>query len=113
MERRKQDRIAHRFISEVPVTFSGKAKGGGTLYDLSAAGCKVASRTTPPLGATITLRLALSYHSTPITIDAAIVGWTIKDQYFGVKFVEIKSSEQAALERYIASLHEIGVATAF
>ncbi len=113
MERRKQHRIAHRFISEVPVTFSAKAKGAGTLYDLSPGGCKIASRTTPPLGAAITLRLALSYDSTPVTIDAAIVGRTIKDEYFGVKFVEVKPAEQAALDRYISSHHDLGVATAF
>ena len=113
MERRKHGRIAHRFISETPVTFSGHAKGTGTLYDLSLGGCKIDSRTTPPLGAAVTLRLAISYDSEPITIDAAIVGWTIKNKYFGVKFVQIKPTEQLALHRYLESLHAGGVATVF
>src|SRR5947209_6479507 len=106
MERRKHARIAHRFISETPVTFSGDAKGAGILYDLSSGGCKIDSRTTPQLGASVTLRLALSYNAAPVTIDAAIVGWTVKNKYFGVKFVQIKPSERVALNHYLESLHE-------
>lgn len=113
MERRKHARIAHRFISEIPVTFFGDAKGAGILYDLSPGGCKIDSRTTPSLGASITLRLAFSYKADPVKIDAAIVGWTIKNRYFGVKFVQVKPTERLALDQYLASLHELGVATVF
>jgi hypothetical protein len=59
MERRKHPRIAHKSLYTIPITFSGEAKGTGTLYDLSPGGCKVDSRTTPPLGASLTLRLAV------------------------------------------------------
>jgi hypothetical protein len=59
---------------------------------------------TPPLGASLTLRLAVSYKSTPVKIDAAVVGWTIKDKYFGVKFLDVKPTERLALDQYIASL---------
>jgi c-di-GMP-binding flagellar brake protein YcgR len=104
MERRKHPRIAHKSLYTIPITFSGEAKGTGTLYDVSSGGCKVDSRTTPPLGASLTLRLAVSYKSEPVKIDAAIVGWTIKDQYFGVKFLNVEPTERLALDRFIARL---------
>jgi c-di-GMP-binding flagellar brake protein YcgR len=104
MERRTHARIAREVLHHIPVTFSGNANGTGTLYDLSTGGCKIEAHTTPPLGASITLRLALSNKTTPVKIDAAIVGWTIKDQYFGVKFLNVEPTERLALDRFIARL---------
>jgi PilZ domain len=104
MERRKHRRITHTSVYTIPITFSGEAKGAGTLCDLSPVGCKINSRTTPPLGASLTLRLAVSYKSEPVKIDVAVVGWTIKDKYFGVKFLDVKPTERLALERYLDSL---------
>jgi hypothetical protein len=40
----------------------------------------------------------------PVKIDAAIVGWTIKDQFFGVKFLQIHPAERFALEQFMAGL---------
>jgi len=111
MERRKHPRIAHKSVYTVPITFSGEAKGTGTLYDLSPGGCKVDSRTTPPLGASLTLRLAVSYKSEPVKIDAAVVGWTIKNKYFGVKFVDVQPMERLALDQYIATLGQLAPLT--
>jgi hypothetical protein len=113
MERRKHPRIAQKSFYTVPVTFSGEAKGTGTLYDLSPDGCKVDSRMTPPLGASLTLRLAVSYKSAPVKIDAAVVSWTIKDKYFGVKFLDVKPTERLALDQYIASLIQLAPLTLF
>jgi len=104
MERRKHPRIAHKSLCTIPVKFSGEAKGTGSLYDLSPGGCKVDSRTTPPLGASLTLRLAVSSKSEPVKIDAAIVSWTIKGKYFGVKFLDVKPTERLVLDRYLDSL---------
>ena len=104
MERRKHPRIPHKSVCTVPITFSGEAKGTGVLYDLSPGGCKIDSRTTPPLGASLTLRLAVSYKSEPVKIDVAIVGWTIKNKYFGVKFLDVRPTERLALDQYIAKL---------
>lgn len=104
MERRNHVRIARKVLKHIPVTFSGKANGTGTLYDLSTGGCKIEASSTPPLGASLTLRLALSYQTDPVKIDAAVVGWTIKDQYFGVKFLDVHPSERFALEQFMASL---------
>ena len=104
MERRNHARIAHKSLNHIPVTFSGKANGTGTLYDVSTGGCKIHSESTPPLGASLTLRLTVSPRAEPVKIDAAIVGWTIKGQYFGVKFLDVKPPERLALDQFIASL---------
>ena len=104
MERRTHARIARKLLSHVPVTYSGNAHGTGTLYDLSTGGCKVETGNTPPLGASLTLRLAVSPNADPLTIDAAMVGWTIKDQYFGVKFLKVEPTERLLLDQCIARL---------
>ena len=104
MERRAHARIDRKSLHHIPVTFSGKANGTGTLFDLSTGGCKIEARSTPPLGASLTLRLALSHKANPVKIDAAIVGWTIKDQYFGVKFLDVKPSQRLALDQFISRL---------
>ncbi len=107
MERRTHARIAHRFLNHIPVIFCGEARGTGTLYDLSTGGCKIDTRTTPSLGATITLKLAVSYKAEPVKIEAAVVGWTIKDKYFGVKFLDVKPTDRLALDKYIATLGQL------
>jgi PilZ domain-containing protein len=68
--RRKYDRFATTTFTPVPVSFSGEAQGTGTLYDVSRGGCKIDSRVTPPLGASLTLRLSLSEHAPPLVVDA-------------------------------------------
>jgi hypothetical protein len=113
MERRTQARIPRKLLNHVPVTFSGKANGTGTLYDLSTRGCKIETLTTPPLGVSITLQIALSYKTLPLKIDVALVGWTIKDKYFGVKFLDVKPMERFALDRYIANLGSLAPLSLF
>jgi c-di-GMP-binding flagellar brake protein YcgR len=113
MERRIHARIAHRSLNPIPVVFCGAERGTGTLYDVSPGGCKIDTRTTPALGTTISLKLAFSYKAQPIKIDAAVVGWTIKDKYFGVKFLDVKPTERLALDQYIASLAELAPLSLF
>jgi hypothetical protein len=80
------------------------ASGTGILYDVSIDGCKIQRDSTPPLGASLKLRLAVPPREEPVKVDAAIVGWTIENQYFGVKFLDVKSPERLALDQFIASL---------
>lgn len=113
MDRRTHARIAHQFLDHIPVIFCGDARGTGNLYDLSTGGCKINTRATPSLGATITLKLAVSYKTEPVKINAAVVGWTIKDKYFGVKFLDVRPIERLALDKYIASLGWLAPPTVF
>ena len=86
-----------QILNDVAVSFSGKANGTGVLYDVSTGGCKIQSDRTPPLGASLTLRLAIPPRAEPVKIDAAIVGWTMKGQYFGVKFLDVKPPERPGI----------------
>jgi hypothetical protein len=95
-------------LKDIPVTFFGNTYGSGTLHDLSTRGCKVETRSTPPPGASLTLRLALSPETDPVKIDSAIVEWTIKDQYFGVKFLRVKPTGRLLLDQCIAKLAVAG-----
>ncbi|WP_447985724.1 PilZ domain-containing protein [Nitrospira sp. Nam74] len=104
MERRRHARIAQRAVSDIPVAFSGEAKGTGTLYDLSPGGCKVGCTNPPPLGASLTLQLHVSHNADPVKIHAGVVGWTIKGKYFGVKFVRVEATEQFVLHQYLSRL---------
>jgi len=90
-------------VNAIPVTFSGDAKGTGTLYDLSPGGCKIDTRTTPPLGASLTLRLGMPSEADPIEIDTGVVWWTVKDKYFGVKFLQVDPTDRIVLNTYLAS----------
>ncbi|MBA2251332.1 MAG: PilZ domain-containing protein [Nitrospirales bacterium] len=64
--------------SQVPESYPGHIFRQSTwhriLYDLSTGGCKIETARTPPLGASLTLRLAVSSETNPVEIDAAIVG---------------------------------------
>ncbi|WP_447986380.1 PilZ domain-containing protein [Nitrospira sp. Nam74] len=104
MERQSHARIARKLLNAVPVIFSGNTHGTGTLYELSTGGCKIETASTPPLGASLKLRLTVSPNTDPVKIDAAIVGWTIKDQYFGVKFLQVEPTDRLLLDQCIANL---------
>jgi hypothetical protein len=39
----------------------------------------------------------------PIEIDTGVVGWTIKDKYFGVKFLQVDPTDRIVLNTYLAS----------
>jgi hypothetical protein len=104
MERRIHARIVQRPVPGIPVTFSGEAKGSGTLYDLSPGGCKVGCTNPPPLGASLTLQLDVPDNADPVKIHAGVVGWTIKGKYFGVKFVRVEATEQLVLHQYLSRL---------
>ena len=104
MERRKHQRISQKSVTGIPIVFSGDAKGRGTLYDLSAGGCKIGCTNPPPLGASLTLQFDVSNGADPVKIEAGVVGWTIKGKYFGVKFVLVEATEQLLLNQYLSVL---------
>ena len=103
MDRRKDVRSAVHSLAPVPVVFSGKCRGTGWLYDISRTGCKIDANVTPALGASVMLRLSLYQDGLPVVVEEGLVGWTIPERYFGVKFITVKSHHQDALDRYLAA----------
>lgn len=74
--------------------------GEGTVINLSRPGCAVESTTAMPIGARIELHLLLPIHFFPVAVDHAEVVWS-SDTRFGVKFVHIRSEDEARLQRLI------------
>ena len=74
--------------------------GEGTVINLSRPGCAVESTTPMPIGARIELHLLLPIHFFPVAVDHAEVVWST-DTRFGVKFVRIRSEDEARLQRLI------------
>lgn len=107
---RKHDRFSTCFES-IPVTFSGEVQGVGKLYDISYGGCKVESATGPPIGASVTLRFRIAKAEQQLVIQAGAVAWTVPKKYFGVKFITLQPHEERALNRYLALLNELFLAS--
>jgi hypothetical protein len=72
-------------------------EGEGTIIDLSASGCRIASQTQIP----VRTYLGLSIQVDPlILIDLASVRWA-KSTEFGVEFHSLQPEHQARLEQLI------------
>lgn len=94
-------RQSARVRVQCPCSFSGgEASGEGTVINLSRPGCAVESATPMPIGTHIELHLLLPIHFFPVAVDHAEVVWST-DTRFGVKFVRIRSEDEARLQRLI------------
>lgn len=106
MERRKSQRLEAEihlkfFRVRLPVTFAGtQIEGEGTVYNLSAGGCKVTSETSVPTGTHLALRLYLSPGDPPVAVELAAVRWSM-GQDCGVEFLRIPDEAQARLARFL------------
>ena len=105
MLNRKHDRFATCFDSVI-VSFSGEVWGMGHLYDISYGGCKVESAITPPLGASVTLRLRLDPKEQECIIGRGRVAWAIAQSSFGVTFLGLPPEEERALDRFLSTVHQ-------
>lgn len=74
--------------------------GEGVVINLSLPGCAVESATPLPIGSRIELHLLLPIHFFPVAVDHAEVVWS-SDARFGVKFLRIRSGDEARLQRLI------------
>lgn len=88
---------------ELPVSFIGDARGGGTVKNLSSDGCKIESGSQLLVTQLLVLRISIPHDSSPIVIDVAAVRWS-KSSVCGVQFMSMKEAEQRRLNRYLATL---------
>lgn len=88
---------------ELPVSFLGDARGGGTVRNLSSDGCKIESESQVSGTQLLVLRLSLPHEIVPVIIDVAAVRWS-KSLTFGVQFIAMKEADQQRLDRYLATL---------
>ncbi|MDQ6733997.1 MAG: PilZ domain-containing protein [Nitrospirota bacterium] len=90
----------------MPVLFTGEAHGLGTLYDISHGGCKVESIITPPLGASVTLRVTMTTTAQPLVIRGGMVVWAVPQTRFGVRFADLAPNDEGELDRYLTLLNQ-------
>ena len=83
-----------------------RGRGDGMLMDLSLHGCRI--KGAPPFSCGTRLRrlqLWLPDQAQPVKVEQAVVRW-VKDDQFGVSFLEVPPEARACLEQVCKLLHE-------
>lgn len=88
----------------LPLSFSGDHLAGeGTVYNLSAGGCKANSDTAVPTGTYLRVRIYLPDQDASITAEVAAVRWAM-GQDFGVEFISMSKEDQERLQRFLKTI---------
>ena len=72
----------------------------GTMFDLSAGGCAVASTTAVQSGSSMRILIRATDLGSPITIESAAVRWSQHGE-FGVEFLGLSELDQNRLHRLL------------
>jgi len=72
----------------------------GTMFDLSAGGCAVASTTSVQSGSAVRILIRATDLGSPITIESAAVRWSEHGE-FGVEFMGVSEIDQHRLRRLL------------
>jgi c-di-GMP-binding flagellar brake protein YcgR len=81
-------------------TTGNKSIREGTMFDLSAGGCAVASMTSVQPGSAVRILIRATDLGSPITIESAAVRWSEHGE-FGVEFLGISEIDQSRLRRLL------------
>jgi hypothetical protein len=92
-----------RFAVRLPATFSGEARGEGTVVDLSMGGCAIETDVRVPTGKVLQVRITISDTETPVGVEAGVVR-SVRGAIIGVEFLRLVQYEKDRLSRYIAGL---------
>jgi hypothetical protein len=79
--------------------------GDGTLMNLSLHGCRIKGAPSFSCGSRLRLQLWLPDQAQPMAIEQAVVRW-VKDDQFGVSFLEVPPDVRARLEQVFLLLDE-------
>lgn len=82
-----------------------RGQGDGVLVDLSLQGCRIKGAPPFSCGTRLRLQLWLPDQSQPVKVELAVVRW-VKDDQFGVSFLEVPPDARARLEQVFQLLHE-------
>jgi len=94
-------RVSPRCRVQFRTTFTGdglRLEGMGTVLDLSLGGCRVEASLPVKRALLMELRIYVPDLDWPLMIDAAVVQW-VKDQTFGLRFLQLRPTEQARLQQ--------------
>ena len=83
--------------------FSGVLSiGEGLVHNLSHTGCLVECNRSMLEGSYRAVRLLLPDATHALTIELAAVRWT-REEYFGIEFLKLPSSDQARLAHFLSA----------
>jgi hypothetical protein len=82
-----------------------RGQGEGMLLDLSLQGCRIKGAPPFPTGTRLRLLLWLPDQAQPVKVERAAVRW-IKDDEFGVSFLELTPDARICVEQVLQLLHE-------
>jgi hypothetical protein len=83
MQLRCSPRIYVRYLASVQ---TDNGAGEGTLFDLSATGCRMQSNVALTPGSYLALHIEAPETESPLAIEVSIVRWHIDNQ-FGIEFL--------------------------
>ncbi|HPW14656.1 MAG TPA: PilZ domain-containing protein [Nitrospira sp.] len=84
-----------------PVMFSGALFiGEGLIHNLSQTGCLVECHRRMLEGSYMAVRLLLPDTTHALIIELAAVRW-IREEYFGIEFLKLPTSDQARLAHFL------------
>ena len=76
--------------------------GEGLIHNLSQTGCLVECDLRMLEGSYMAVRLLLPDSTHALTIELAAVRW-IREEYFGMEFLKLPSSDQARLAHFLSA----------
>ena len=82
-----------------------QGQGEGMLLNLSLQGCWIKGAPPFPCGTRLRLELWLLEQSQPVKVELAAVRW-VKDDQFGVSFLNVSPDARARLKQVLQLLHE-------
>lgn len=93
-----------RFAVQLPVSFSGdQLSERGTILNVSAEGCAIASDTVAGAAVYLQLTMQLREREEPVQVDLAAVRW-VSATRFGVEFIRIRPDEGERLKKFVKTL---------
>ncbi|MGQ0810908.1 MAG: PilZ domain-containing protein [Nitrospiraceae bacterium] len=97
-----RDRPRHEVM--LPVSYTGdQISGQGTVGDLSMGGCGIKGQSRIPVGSFVELIIDLPGFYKRLTVDLAVVRWTIGSK-FGLDFLQMQPEQEELLQKFIGSL---------
>ena len=95
----RQERLNVHF----PVSFTGDAKGNGTVRNLSPSGCKIESDALVHDDMLLVLRLSIPNEAAVVLVDVAAVRWATPG-FFGVQFLALQEGSRHCINRLLEML---------
>jgi hypothetical protein len=79
------------------------AAGEGTLFDLSATGCRMQSTVTMQAGTYLALHIDAPEEPVPLAVEVSVVRWC-RDGQFGIEFLRYANGDRTRVTQLVEEL---------